>query len=355
MPGWQPDGQTELAMDYIKNHAAAPAADKKPFAMVMSWGPPHTPFIAPPDYVELYPPDKIKLRPNIGETCDWIGVSDSPIPKKYADWWKSLGNAGSAPFGREAEQLLREYISNYYAAITNLDWNMGRLMNQLAESGIADDTLVVFTSDHGEMLGSHGQLHKWQPWDESIMVPFILRYPGRVAGGIRPDFPFGTPDILPTLFGLMGADIPRRVEGRDLSGLLHSFRSAHSSPTSALIACICAGTTWGRKWSPNQRGRGMAEHFYRPYRGIRTNTHTYVRDRQGPWFLFDNANDPYQMNNLLENGGSATVPPELEKELRDWLDRTEDYFGTNEEYQKLADPATGIVADRRKLKNKANK
>ncbi len=358
MPGWQPDRQTELAMDYIKNHAGAPAAGKKPFAMVMSWGPPHTPFIAPPEYVSLYPPDQIKLRPNIGESCDWMGTSDSPIPDKFKDWWNSHRDAGRVAFGREAEELLREFISNYYAAITNLDWNMGRLMALLAELNIVDDTLVVFTSDHGEMLGSHGQLHKWQPWDESILVPFILRLPRQVAGGTRPDFPFGTPDILPTLFGLMGLDVPANVEGRDLAGLLRSPPAGQPAPSSALIACICAATTWGQKWSRKTdrlgriRGNGMAEGFYRPYRGIRTATHTYVRDRQGPWFLFDNVNDPYQLNNLAATGGAAAVPPEFERELQDWLERTGDYFGANADYQKLVDLATGMVVDRQALKVK---
>lgn len=349
MEGWQPDRQTELAMEYIKGHVRKPEGKNSPFALVMSWGPPHTPFIAPAGYTALYPPDKLKLRPNVGNVYDWLGVSDSPIPDVFLAGLKNSPDISYKGPCSIPEMILREFISNYYGAITNLDYNMGRLMAALTELGIEKDTLVVFTSDHGEMLGSQGQLHKWQPWEESVRVPFIARLPGVVPAGLRTAIPFGTPDILPTLFGLMGMDVPVNVEGKDLSLFLKFPENPGvKEPFSSFILCMCAATTWGRQWG--SRGRGMPDGFFRPYRGVRTRTHTYVKDRQGPWFLYDNEKDPYQLCNLIEKKGKSAVPPELEKEIEYWLEQTGDFFGKNEDYQKLVDINTGMVTDKKRLR-----
>ncbi|PIY43982.1 MAG: hypothetical protein COZ05_09515, partial [Armatimonadetes bacterium CG_4_10_14_3_um_filter_59_10] len=83
--------------------------------------------------------------------------------------------------------------------------------------------------------------------------------------------------------------------------------------------------------------------FIRPYRGVRTRTHTYIRDRQGPWFLYDNEHDPYQLTNLIETKGKSAVLPELDRELNDWLERTGDFFGDNDDYQRHVDLQTGLV------------
>ncbi len=344
MDGWQPDKQTDLAIEFIKEQEKRRGS---PFALVLSWGPPHTPFIAPQEYVDLYPPDKIKLRPNIN-SYDWLSVTDSAIPEKFKRWWT---RNNYRHFGKDAlqpELILREFMSNYYGAITNLDYNIGRIRKALAESGIEEDTLLVFTSDHGEMLGSHGQLHKWQPWEESIRVPFIARFPGTIPAGLRTRIPFGTPDILPTLFGLMGLDVPVSIEGRDLSHFVESpDKPVEKEPSSTFIYCMCSATTWGRRWG--SRGRGMPDGFYRPYRGVRTSTHTYVRDLDGPWFLYDNEKDPYQLHNLIEEKGSSYVPSEIENELKYWIERTGDFFGGNADYQRLVDINTGIIKDRNAL------
>ena len=201
------------------------------------------------------------------------------------------------------------------------------------------------------MLGSHGHLHKWQPWEESIKVPFIVRYPEKVPEKTRIAAPFGSPDILPTLLSLMGINTPNSVEGDDFSALLQTRDNTKlKERASALILCVCAATTWGRKWTWS--GRGMPGDFFRPYRGVRTQRHTYVRDHNGPWFLYDNEQDPFQLNNLVETAGKSAIPSELDKEIEYWLERTNDFFGHNEDYQKLVDLNTGTVLDRDGLTRK---
>ena len=148
----------------------------KPFALVVSWGPPHTPFEAPKDFRALYNPDRLTLRPNAAVSRRALAaIDDLRYRMKAAD----------------PQDLLKEITLRYYAAISNLDYNFGRLLRSLEELGIESDTIVVFTSDHGEMLGSHGHFHKGQPWDESVRVPFLISYPGIIKEGRRSDLLLG--------------------------------------------------------------------------------------------------------------------------------------------------------------------
>ncbi|MDP6357428.1 MAG: sulfatase [Planctomycetota bacterium] len=324
--GWEPDEQTRLAIDFIRSHAVEDEEQRQPFALVLSWGPPHTPFVAPPEFRELYDPDSLELRNNV--LCPPPGV---PV----------TGELGEA----DAEETLREWTANYYGAVTNLDHNLGRLMVALDEQGIADETIVVFTSDHGEMLGSQGQLYKVQPWDESIRIPFIVRHPNSIPNGMQLDTLFSLPDILPTLLGLMDLPIPEDIEGDDLSSML----MGETDPTdrSALLLWVCSALTWGKKWTyvDDYRGLGAPKGFIRPYRGIRTRTHTYVRDRTGPWLLYDNERDPWQLENLIDSHGSKSIPPELEQELERWLERTDDRFEDTDYYIDLIDLETGLCTE----------
>ena len=101
-------------------------------------------------------------------------------------------------------------LAGYYAHCSALDACAGDLLRTVEEAGIADDTIFIFTSDHGDAVGCHGHGNKQAPWDESIMVPFLLRYPARFGRAPRTlDCLLGAPDIMPTLLGLSGLSIPR--------------------------------------------------------------------------------------------------------------------------------------------------
>ena len=324
--GWKPDGQTDLAIDFIRDHASESPRD--PFALVVSWGTPHTPFVAPEEFASLYDPEKFQLRQNVELEGLKKRVSNHAFPPDAE--------------GMSSEELLRAMLRNYYGSITNIDHNVGRLLDELDDLGMGEDTIVVFTSDHGEMMGSHGHMHKVQPWDESTRVPFLLRYPNAVPAGTRVSRPFGHPDILPTLFDLMGLEQPADIEGTDFSPL---FRGGEATvPDSTPLLWVCNATTWGKKWtSTNEAGAGMPPSFSREYRGVRTPTHTYVRDLTGPWMLYDNRSDPYQQNNLIESEGAGAVPPELDREVEDWLERTDDRFEETQFYIDRIELESGLA------------
>lgn len=263
--GYSADGFTDIAIDYIRERAG------DPFALFISWAPPHNPYHEMPDRYDIYDPEDIRLRPN-------------------------------------TEEFAREDIAGYYGHITALDRNLGRLLLELEEQGITEDTIVVFTSDHGDMLGAHGYQRKQKPWDESIMVPWVMQWPGELPAGLRTDTLINAPDIMPTLLSLMGVDIPGTVQGYDLS--LAARNEGGIEPTSAYIA--------------NPMPFPGDQHDMGAWRGVRTKTHTYVEDEDGPWLLYDNVADPYQQTNLVDEPSCEHLRHELRAELVAWMEEIGD-------------------------------
>jgi arylsulfatase A-like enzyme len=190
-------------------------------------------------------------------------------------------------------------------------------LSTLTETGLATNTLVVFTSDHGESLGSHGvpPTQKQVAWSESAQVPLLMRVPGIAARTVTT--PITTPDILPTLLALSGVTIPKSVEGEDLSPLLHSGRDADRA---ALYMCV----------SPF--ARNVPREKLSEYRAIRTSRYSYVRGLQGPWLLFDDQKDAYQAHNLIGKEEFASLTRELDDRLQAQLKRLGDDFRPGRDY-----------------------
>jgi arylsulfatase A-like enzyme len=274
--GYDAIAQTREAQRYIHEHNG-----DRPFALVLSWGPPHAPYhTAPEKYRKMFDPEKVTLRPNVPED--------------------------------QAEKA-REELAGYYAHMAALDDCVADLLGTLKECGIEEDTVFVFTSDHGDMLHSQGALKKQQPYEESIMVPFLLRYPrGLGAGGREVDTLINTPDIAPTLLGLCGVPVPDTMEGADLSASL--TKGKMPDVDAALLMCPAPFGQWTRKIGG------------REYRGVRTKRYTYCRDLNGPWLLYDNEKDPYQLENLCGTAGLAAVQDELDAILSRKLKETNDEF-----------------------------
>ncbi len=134
-------------------------------------------------------------------------------------------------------------LAGYYAHCTALDDCVGELLKTLDETGLTGNTIVVFSSDHGAMLGSQGQDRKQRPWDESIRVPLLVRYPRDLGNtGRRLDAPINTPDLMPTLLALAGLKCPDTVEGLDYSNYI---RSGENPPKDfALISCPAPFGEW---------------------------------------------------------------------------------------------------------------
>ena len=274
--GYDAIAQTREAQRYIREHAG-----RKPFALVLSWGPPHNPYpTAPEKYRAMFKAESLVLRPNVPE---------------------------------KAQAGTRLDAAGYYAHGAALDECIGDLLATVKECGIEDDTVFVFTSDHGDMHGSQGQARKQRPWDESVRVPLLVRYPAAFGtGGKVVDAPINSPDLMPTVLGLCGVEIPKTVEGIDFSGLARG--QGGPQVEAALILCVQPFGEW-------LRARGGKE-----YRGVRTRRYTFVRDLEGPWLLYDNDKDPYQMENLVNQPEHAAIQKDLAAILARKLQETRDEF-----------------------------
>jgi arylsulfatase A-like enzyme len=276
--GYDAFAQTDDACGYIREHAKS----SRPFALFVSWGPPHNPYqTAPQEYRKLYDATSIELRSNVP--------------------------AGSA-------DKTRQELAGYYAHCSALDRCIGQLWETLKDAGIEDNTVLVFTSDHGDMLGSHGMERKQKPWDEALQVPMIWHFPGKLGGsGKRLDAVMSSEDLMPTLLGCCNVPIPPAVEGLDYT----SYMSGGENPNrenAALISCVAPFGEW-------TRAKGGRE-----FRGLRTVRYTYVRDLNGPWLLYDDEADRYQMRNLIGVPEAQGVQAKLDELLNQRLKAAHDQF-----------------------------
>ena len=276
-PGYDAIAQTEDATRYLRAHAGA----AKPFFLFLAWGPPHDPYsTAPAQYRALYAPANLKLPANVPESM---------------------------------RDTARQLLAGYYAHCSALDDCLEKLRQVLEETGLAHNTLLVFSSDHGDLLGAHGGRNKQQPYDECIRVPLLLYWPaGLGTRGRELDALINSEDYMPTLLGLCGIPIPASVEGLDYSAYARGGKNPSDGAT--LISCAAPFGQW-------LRSAGGRE-----YRGIRTLRHTYVRDLHGPWLLFDNLADPGQQENLVGKPSHAALQAELETTLTRKLAAAHDEF-----------------------------
>jgi arylsulfatase A-like enzyme len=201
----------------------------------------------------------------------------------------------------------------YLAMAKNLDDNLGRLLDYLETSGLARDTIVVFSSDHGEMHGSHGRVNKLVPYAESINIPLIVRWPRWIAPGSQVGALQTPMDHLPTLCGLAGLPIPGEVDGADLSGV--ALGKGGDSREEVLLGIYTSDSDYC-----------LSGTAYPEWRGLKTKQYTYCRWLAGGEELYDNLEDPYQMNNLAANGAEPEVLVRLRSRLSDLLAAAHDDF-----------------------------
>lgn len=311
LPGYEPEAQAKMASDYIRAHR------DRPFCLFLSWGPPHDPYRAPDDYTKQFPVESLRLRQNVTESetvHDLLATDPTPLSEKTK---RRRGNWRTIL--EDDARLKERCLQGYYAATKALDDCMGILLTALDEAGLSDDTIVVFSSDHGDMMGSHRMVSKQMPYEESISIPFLLRYPSRVPAGGATDALLAPIDIMPTLLALAGLSCPNGVDGKDLSGAATGVRSDQQD--AVLLMKLLPG---GNPWIAN----GVTS-----WRGVRTKRYTYARllDR-GPWLLFDNEADPYQKNNLIDKPEHAALQKRLD-ELTTQLMKEADDPGADEPIQ----------------------
>ena len=281
---WEVYGQTRQALDFLDG-----CSDDEPFALFVSWHPPHDVglhreslvfrYDTEPELMAMYDPDKITLRPSAEEHPD-----------------------------------VRRAYHGYYAMCTGVDIAFGWLMDKLQEKGLDENTLVIFTSDHGDNLNSYGyRIAKNHPEDTSSRVPFLMKLPGG-ATHRKSDLLVGSLDLMPTVLGLLGLDVPETCQGRNLAD---AIQTGNDDAVSS-VPLFFHNPAWsGVRTRDITYGYGELDHFSHDEQGNFKMTKVPVRA------LYDRRNDPYQLNNLFGKPEYAELQVDMEKLTREWLD----YFG----------------------------
>ena len=206
---------TDLAIERLKKLTDS----NKPFMMMMSYQAPHYPEQPLPEYAELYKNKDIIRRPNCQDIDPYTPTYSPPSPFPYdqdPDYQKYGNN-------------LDEYIRQYNAMCSQIDANIGRLIACLEESGVADNTMIVFTSDHGDMQGSHGLKNKCLPHEESSGIPLITYVPDLPGRGTSDALVSGI-DMMPTCLDLAGLSPVTSVDGHSFAPILRGEQELSDNP-----------------------------------------------------------------------------------------------------------------------------
>lgn len=279
LPGHETTALTDLLLDQIEKH------QDEPFFHVCSVQPPHDPYSAPQEFAQRHSPTSVELRPNV-----------PAIP--------------------QVEKKAREEIAGYYALIEHIDAEVGRVMTRLKELNLMDHTYLMFFSDHGDHMGSHGHFRKMTPYEESIRVPFMIwggnRYNYRPHASL--DFVTNHVDMAPTSLGLCGIDVPDSMAGTDYGTPIRKSNLYHADvPDEAYLQCVV----------PTQHNPSIDL----PWRGIVTRDGwKYVALEGQPFMLYDLNTDPYEQLNLAHHAHSKGKRKEMNDRLQAWIDKTDDDF-----------------------------
>ncbi len=259
----------------------------RPFLLWSSFAKPHSPYDPPRPWDTAYDPRR--LPEPIGGLADLEGRDRELARRPFRYGWDRVSP--------QAVQLARAY---YYGMVSFHDHQVGRVLDFLDEAGIADDTVVAYMSDHGDLLGDFGNFFKCSMFDGSVRVPFIWRAPGVAEAGKARDHLVGPIDLLPTLTGLTGCPLEHEVDGRDLTPVL---KSADAPGRDFFVS-----QTWD---DPEQKYM------------VRTRRWKYVYCQEGGTEeLYDVANDPEERHNMAGEHPGETG--RLRKTLVEWCERNGD-------------------------------
>lgn len=284
----------ERTIARLRRYAADQRNSGQPFYLACHWFGPHLPYCLPEEYYRRYDPADVDLPASVAET-----FTDKPrVQRHYSAHWT---------FDCFTPDQWRELVAAYWGYVSLIDEQVGRILAELDELGLADDTAVVFTADHGEFTGSH-RLHDKGPamYDDIYRVPLILRAPGGRAGVVERRFATLT-DLTPTFLDLAGLPVPEHFDGRSLLPLVHG------DPVD--------------DWPTELIAEFHGHHFPYPQRMIRTDRYKLVVNPVDCNELYDLAEDPDELHNRYHHPELAAVRQDLMRRLYDALrDRGDNFY-----------------------------
>ena len=265
----------DQAIAFLEERASQPG---QPFFMYVAFNAPHDPRQAPREFLNMYPTDSLALPPNY--------APEHPFDQGERN---TLRDEILAPFPR-TEWAVKTHMQEYYAIISHMDQQIGRVLDRLEELGLDENTYIIFTADHGLAVGQHGLMGKQNQYDHSIRVPLVLKGPGISAGASRDELVY-LQSIYPTTLELAGVEVPRTVEFRSLKPLIDD---SHDSSYEAIF--------------------GSYKGFQRMIRTDKYKLIVYPEADEVQ--LFDMGQDPFEMINLAADEGYESLVDSLYDELK---------------------------------------
>ncbi len=300
--GLVPSGRSEIPVEHARTPWAVSNAikflenrDDRPWAFCVSIKDPHAPVIMPGDFADLISPDDVELPGSIAD--DQSDMPHALVRGRVARLVRRMDEAG-----------WRRFMAHYHGLVAHVDTEIGRLLNYLDAHDLADNTVVVLLSDHGEMMGAHRLVAKGPSmYEESVGVPFIVRWPGRLPAGRTSDALFCTVDFVATMAGLCGVDAEHGV-GLDFGEVLGG---GSMRPRDAVFSEFYTETT--------VRTDEMT--FAKTVITDRWKLNLYLYDRSQ---MFDLESDPDEMTNLIDSPDHADTRRQLTERIRGWVTETKD-------------------------------
>jgi arylsulfatase A-like enzyme len=266
----------------------------------------------------------LKLVPPSGLAGDslarWLGTKPDTVTTTRAGATVTLTGEALARW------KYQRYMQDYLATVQSVDDNIGRLLDYLDRNGLARNTIVIYTSDQGFFLGDHGLFDKRFMYEESLRMPFLVRWPAAIAAGSRSDAMALNIDFAPTFLEAAGAPVPNTMQGRSLLPVLRG-RVPPDWRTSMYYRYY----------------HDPGDHNTRAHYGVRTKTHKLIYFwKKNQWELYDLVNDPQEMNNIYGQPGQERLTASLEAELR----RLKRAFGDDDQLanEQLPNGVDGTVA-----------
>lgn len=284
---WEPERDVNKALAFLENKHDERDGDK-PFSLVVSINPPHSVYTqVPQKYYDIYKDVPLESL-----------VKDPDIP----------------PAGTKWGDFYRNYIKYYYAAITGVDDQIGRLLKGLAKLHLSDNTIVLFMADHGDCLGRHDEESKNNMYEESLHIPFMVRWPGHIIPRYDSVFLGSMPDVYPSLLTLLGLQnkIPPSIDGKSYAS--YWLNGKGEMPVEQYILGTISGS------DPASGFRGIRNTSYKL---------AYVKKKGAPTvYLFDLKKDPFELNNIAAQ--QPEVLQSMKQSLLKWLQKTNDPFTLNQ-------------------------
>jgi arylsulfatase A-like enzyme len=245
---------------------------------------------------------------------------------------------GPPPAGLKGDALKRwkyqRYLQDYLACVQSVDDNVGRLLDYLDQSGLSKNTIVIYTSDQGMFLGDHGLYDKRFMYEESIRMPFLVRWPGVVKPGSVQDAMAINVDFAPTFLDIAGLKVPADMQGRSLVPLFNGKRPADWR------------TSWYYRYYHDPGNHNTRAHY-----GVRTETHKLIYFwKKNQWEMYDLVNDPHELHNLYTDPSQAGMVDKLKAELY----RLKKELQDNDEFARAQPPddVSGKPKKTKKVKKK---